>query len=86
MFLATPADGLRDTYLKLAGSLAGTGLAAAYHDFSADRGSAQYGSEINLQATRSFGRVNMLAKYARYSADEFAVDTSKVWLMAQVAF
>tara|TARA_R110000850_G_scaffold228_12_gene1659 strand:+ start:1450 stop:2709 length:1260 start_codon:yes stop_codon:yes gene_type:complete len=86
VFLATPADGLRDTYLKLAGSLAGTGLAAAYHDFSADRGSAQYGSEINLQATRSFGRVNMLAKYARYSADEFAVDTSKVWLMAQVAF
>lgn len=86
VFLATPADGLRDTYLKLSGTVAGTGLAAAYHDFSADRGSDHYGSEVNLQATRSFGRVNMLAKYARYRADDFAVDTSKFWLMAQVAF
>ena len=86
VFLATPADGLRDTYLKLSGTLAGTGLAAAYHDFSADRGGDDYGTEINLQATRSFGRVNLLAKYARYSADDFATDTSKLWLMAQVAF
>ncbi|WP_339844543.1 alginate export family protein [uncultured Halopseudomonas sp.] len=86
VFLVTPADGLQDSYLKLAGTLSGTGLAAAYHDFSADRGGDNYGSEINLQATRSFGRVNMLAKYARYRADDFAVDTSKFWLMAQVTF
>lgn len=86
VFLATPADGLRDTYFKLSGAFAGTGLAAAYHDFAADRGGDDYGTEINLQATRSFGRVNMLAKYARYSADDFATDTSKFWLMAQVAF
>lgn len=86
VFLVTPADGLRDRYLKLSGSLAGVGLLAAYHDFSADRGGADYGSELNLQASRAFGKVNLLAKYARYSADDFAVDTSKFWLMAQVAF
>lgn len=86
VFLATPPDGLRDSYLKLSGTLAGTGLAAAYHDFAADRGNDDYGTEINLQAARSIGKVNLLAKYARYSADDFATDTSKIWLMAQVSF
>jgi len=86
VFLVTPPDGLRDSYLKLSGNVAGVGLLAAYHDFSADRGGDDYGSELNLQASRAFGKVNLLAKYARYSADDFATDTSKFWLMAQVAF
>ncbi len=85
-FLATPADGLEDRYLRLDGSLAGFKLSARYHDFSADRGSAEYGSEIDLQAARSFGDVTLLAKYASYRADDFATDTDKLWLMAQVAF
>ena len=59
---------------------------ARYHDFSADRGSADYGSEVDLQAARRFGDVTLLAKYASYNADDFATDTDKLWLMAQVAF
>jgi hypothetical protein len=86
IFLNTPVNGLQDRYLKLSGAAMGTTLQAAYHRFDADRGSADYGSEINLMASRPFGKVNLMAKYARYSADELAVDTEKVWLMAQVAF
>jgi len=85
-FLATPADGLEDRYLRLDGSLADFKLSARYHDFSADRGSADYGSEVDLQAARRFGDVTLLAKYASYNADDFATDTDKLWLMAQVAF
>lgn len=86
IFLNTPANGLQDRYLKLGGAAMGTTLQAAYHRFDADRGNADYGSEINLMASRPFGKVNLMAKYARYSADDFAFDTEKVWLMAQAAF
>ncbi|SDT98341.1 alginate export family protein [Halopseudomonas salegens] len=85
-FLTTPADGLDDRYLKLAGRVQGTNLLAAWHQFHADQGSADYGRELNLQAARSFGPVKLLAKYARYSAKDLGTDTEKFWLMAQVAF
>ncbi len=50
-FLTTPDDGLEDIYVKAAYSFAKVplvekiSLAAAYHDFEADRGGADYGSE-----------------------------------------
>lgn len=86
VFLVTPANGLRDRHVKLGGSVYGVGLMAAYHDFKSDRGSIDYGSEVNLQASKAIGKVNLTAKYARYSADDFFVDTEKFWLMGQVAF
>ena len=36
MFLATPATGLKDTYLSATTTLADIKLGAAYHDFRAD--------------------------------------------------
>ncbi|TVP88793.1 MAG: hypothetical protein EA348_09855, partial [Pseudomonadaceae bacterium] len=86
VFIATPADGLDDRYLKLGGRLQGINLLAAWHQFYADRGSDRYGRELNLQAGRPFGPVNLLAKYARYSAKDLGVDTEKFWLMAQASF
>ncbi len=86
-FLATPANGLEDTYLKVSTTVAGVNLVAAMHDFSADRGGASYGDEVNLQASKKFGKnYTVLAKYASYSADGFATDTDKLWLMAQASF
>lgn len=85
-FLATPADGLEDLYLQVGGALAGIKLQAVYHEFSADQGGADYGSELDLLAAKKFGDVTLLAKYAQYNADDFATDTDKFWLMAQVAF
>lgn len=86
-FLATPANGLVDTYIKVGGKAAGVNLVAVYHDFSSDEGSMDYGTEIDLMATKKFGD-NYLAgfKYASYSADDFSVDTDKVVLWGEVKF
>ncbi len=82
MFLSTPDTGVQDTYVKLAGKVGSTKLAVIYHDFAADFGSANYGSEIDLVANFKINdNYGFLAKYASYSSDDFAVDTNKLWLM-----
>ena len=87
MFLATPADGLVDAMLTVGGSLSGIKLQGVYHDFSADNGGADYGTELDLLAVRKFGEHYTLgAKYADYSADSYAVDTKKFWVWAQAGF
>jgi len=85
VFLNTPTDGLQDIYLSLAGKISGVRLLGVYHDFQADKGGMDYGTEIDLLATRKFGRHYQLGlKYARYDADRFAVDTDKFWLWGQL--
>lgn len=86
-FLATPDNGLRDLQVRLAANLAGIRWIAAHHWFDADRGSARHGRELNLQASRPFGRHYVLgAKYARYQARDFGSDTRKFWLWAELTF
>ena len=86
-FLVTPANGLVDNYLSVEGKVADVKLQAVYHDFSADKGGASYGSEVDLLAAKKFGkRYTVLAKYADYSADTFATDTKKMWLMGEAQF
>src|SRR5690554_7998062 len=50
----TPTDGLHDTYVKLATTVADVNLLAVYHDYSAAKGSADHGSEIDLKPSMSF--------------------------------
>ncbi len=84
-FLATPATGLRDLMLTLSGKLGGTKLVAVYHDFSADEGDAQYGSEIDLLAAKKFGKRYLAGlKYSSYSADSYSTDTNKLWVWGQL--
>lgn len=85
-FLATPANGLVDGYVSVSGKVSGVKLMAVYHDFSADTGGADYGTEMDLLAVKKFGPYTVLAKYAAYSADSFATDTDKLWLMGQASF
>lgn len=88
-FLTTPAAGLEDVYLSVGGALLGIDLLAVYHDYSADSGGGDYGTELNFQAAKKFGKLyTVTAKYASYSAGDLAgkVDTDKIWLMGQVAF
>lgn len=85
-FLATPANGLEDTYVFVGGAVAGVNLGAAYHTFSADEGSADYGSEIDAVASKKFGPYTLGLKYADYSEDGFSADTSKVWAWTELAF
>ena len=86
-FLVTPPAGLRDLYLSLAGEVAKVKLLAVFHDFSADEGGADYGSEIGLGAGRTFKEMYFVGlKYARYDADSFSTDTDKLWITLQLKF
>ena len=82
-------DGLEDTYISVSGKLAEYSLVAAFHDFGSDEGSTDYGSEIDLQASRKFGKhYNAGIKYAAYSDDGFnaAGDVDKLWLWTGMSF
>jgi len=85
-FLLTPANGLEDTYVFVGGSVAGIKLGAAYHEFSADVGGADYGSEIDAVAVKKFGPYTVGLKYADYSEDGFSADTNKVWAWTELSF
>lgn len=91
-FLNTPADGLRDHYARAGASLAGTKLAdikvtASYHLYRADRGGADYGRELDLSASYAITeKIGLLAKAARYRADQWGSDTNKFWLQLNVDF
>lgn len=86
-FLATPAAGLKDAYLSAATTVWGTRLEAIYHDFRADDSSTRYGTEWDLQAVKAIDKTYAVgAKYARYDAKNFSVDTDKFWLWAEAKF
>lgn len=87
-FLATPGDGLEDLYLKLAWAGATWNAQLAWHDFSAQSGSGDYGSEIDVSAGRKLGdRYGLLLKLAMFEADAVAyADTTKAWVMLTAAF
>ena len=79
-FLLTPADGVQDVYLGGTLPLFGGTLQAWYHDFRAERGSQQYGEEINVAYSHAIPLVKGLVatvKYAGYDADDYSVDTEK---------
>ena len=91
-FLATPITGVEDLYVKAGyapgnvGPFKGTRFLAVYHDFSAETGGVDYGSEINLLATAKWKKLGLTLKYADYNADEFATDTQKLWFQIDYAF
>jgi len=86
-FLATPADGLEDTFVTVGGKLAGFKLAAVYHDFQSNEGSTDYGTETDLLMARPIGKHYVVGlKYAQYSADDFKDDTSKYCAWGEIKF
>ena len=89
MFLATPANGIEDTYIKAAATLpGGIGFLAFYHKFTAARLGADYGTELDLQLTRKLGKnITGLVKYAGFDRDSTAfADVDKFWVQAELAF
>ncbi len=87
IFLNTPDTGLEDVYFSVGGTWNGTKLLAVYHDFQADTGGSDYGTEIDLQAVRTFENGIMGGlKYASYSADDFAVDRDIFWFWVAYSF
>lgn len=100
-FLDTPAAGLEDAYVSASYKIKdmhkvvdGTTMTAVYHDFSGDK-RGDFGSEIDLSIGKSFDlpegqpfkKINLLAKYADYNADDKPyTDTQKAWLQVGISF
>lgn len=92
MFLTTPANGLRDFYVRIGTVLPADiiGLhaltpAIAWHDYRSDRIDAGLGSEWNIQAELAVNaNLSVLAKYASYTGSGLAAggfpDKSIFWL------
>lgn len=93
-FLTTPVAGLEDVYglVKYKFSdinevVNDTEILVAYHDFSAENGGADYGTEWNAQISRSFmEHYNVAVKYADYNAETVSTDTQKLWLTLGAKF
>jgi len=94
VFLATPALGLQDIYAFAQVTLpAQIPLRAVYHKFDSDEGSADYGSEIDVVASKKFGK-NWAAmlKYAYYMGEDpvsglpAGTDVQKFWAQVEYNF
>ena len=82
-----PASGLRDLYGSLGGSIAGIKVDLVYHDFQADAGDSDYGTEFDIKLTRKFWKnYTVLASYSSYNAHQFKTDTEKFWLQLTMEF
>ena len=87
IFLNTPSAGIEDAYISLSGSVNELVLTGTYHDFNSEVGSADYGSEVDLQASYTFNpTVSAAVKFASYRSDTFSVDTDKLWLTINISF
>jgi len=92
IFLNTPALGLQDLYGFAQVTLpAEIPLRAVYHKFDSDAGSADYGQEVDLIASKKFGKNwTALVKYAYYMGEDpvsgLPVDTDVQKFWAQVEF
>lgn len=91
-FLIAPATGLHDAWVSVSGKVGEATVTGVYHDFRSDVTLLDavsgrpllddYGSEIGLSITYPLrDNLGLLFKIARYSADDYATDTTKAWLM-----
>lgn len=85
---SSPAAGVEDVYLSARYTFQKWKFQAVYHDFSAAAGTANWGSEIDLAASRSLGdRYSLLLKGAFFSADDAAFrDVTKLWVQLVANF
>lgn len=84
------AGGIEDIYVSLGTSLGGVKFALNYHQLNSDdtgvSGMDKLGSETGFLVGGKLAGVNLSMKYSAYSADEFSVDTDRLWLTAEAQF
>ncbi len=89
-FLATPAAGIEDTYVRFnyplgkRGPFTSLAAVAVFHDYDADFGSAHFGEELNVQFVARTERMAFTAKLADYRADGLFTDTEKALALVRV--
>lgn len=94
LFLNTPVNGLEDTYGVIAYKtssqnewLNGIVAKAVYHNYSAENGGADYGTEWDFVVKKNFlENYGVLLKYATYDADTFGNDVQKLWFQLTAKF
>jgi hypothetical protein len=86
--LVTPDAGVDDIFGTIRYTLSNWALQATYHDFSAQSGSADWGTELDLSAGRSLGEhYGVLLKAAFFDAESSQfVDVNKFWVMLTADF
>ncbi|MFC6635084.1 alginate export family protein [Microbulbifer taiwanensis] len=84
------AGGIEDFYVSVGNSLAGVEFSLKYHQLSSDdsgvSGMDRLGSEYGLVVSGKLGFTDLSLKYSRYMADDFSVDTDRLWITAQAQF
>jgi len=87
-FLTTPHAGLNDAFIGAKGKLGQWNWNVLYHNFTAQSGSADYGSEIDGSIARKFKEnYGVLFKAASFSTDSPAYgDTTKIWVQLTADF
>ncbi|MEX1994480.1 MAG: hypothetical protein WD929_07440 [Steroidobacteraceae bacterium] len=91
-FLATPPDGIEDTYVTAGfgfgrvGPLDALSAQAGYHEYRAESASGRYGTELNLQLQIRWHRLAGTLKFADYDADTLLTDTRKFWAQLEYAW
>ncbi len=97
LFIVNPQgrfpEGIVDTYLSASYAFnggKGGNLTAVYHSFDSDEDRAAgdtLGTELDVVYGYKFNKhYSVGAKAAFYSADDFAVDTDKIWLWFNISF
>jgi hypothetical protein len=91
-FLATPAAGMQDSYLRLAyqsgaiGPFQSLSVVGVFHDFEAEAGSMRYGDELDWSLVARTGPMTLTVKYAGDDAAGLLTDTDKFWVSMDYAF
>jgi len=87
-FLATPAAGLDDAFVGVKGKAGSWNWNALYHDFSAQSGGSDFGSEFDASIGRKFmDHYGILLKAASYDSSGSSYgDTTKFWIMLSADF
>lgn len=82
-FLTTPSGGIEDLFATVKYKAGKWSITGVYHDFSAETGGGDYGTEIDASIGRAFaGNYGALFKGAFFSGDSASYpDTNKFWIM-----
>jgi len=83
-FLSTPADGLEDRFVSVAGKVGKVGWLVVGHDFTSDRGSVDYGRELGVSFSTKLGakdEYSVLLRGATFNGKSGFADATKAWLM-----
>ncbi|MCY4129625.1 MAG: alginate export family protein [Gammaproteobacteria bacterium] len=86
----TPPDGLRDVEIRIKERLLGWDVTVGLHRFNTlFKDLPTYGTEVDIAATRTFGKYKWILKFADYQANEewkplfYGIDATKFWATVQ---